>query len=426
MNSQAFDIFPLERFQGSDATIRRPREIACFSYDDEHRFHLDDSSLRYYYPPDLPADLSRGFDTFQQLDDSGDEHLDALLETIMAHEKSTGSKCEADVITWRGMMTKIMTAPFDIMNGFEMNVTNFQGTIFIEENNAYKNEQKRAQRNQRMPPGMPSQDMMSFWGYKFETLSVLSKPWDPTPREEIEGRADQIVNNKAQYCSVVRTGIGKAKMIIGGEVDAVWDCKPERKEDPINWVELKTSAEIRNDRDMLKYERKLLKFWAQSFLLGVPKIIVGFRNQDGILQRLEELETHAIPGKVKRVGKGTWDGNICINFTAGFLEWLKMKVQGQGLWRIRKREKSPVIELFKVEEGGHGDIISPAFMAWQRGTVQRHAPRDMRIEEDRLAYLLLNGLEAYYRKTIRRFRRMGNICVDMFLQRTWPDLFGPS
>lgn len=50
----------------------------------------------------------------------------------------------------------------------------------------------------------------------------------------------------------------------------------------------------------------------------------------------------------------------------------------------------------------------------------------MRIEEDCLAYLLLNGLEAYYRKMIRRFRRMGNICVDMFLQRTWPDLFGPS
>ena len=44
-----------------------------------------------------------------------------------------------------------------------------------------------------------------------------------------------------------------------------------------------------NDKDMLKYERKLLKFWIQSFLLGVPKIIVGFRSQNGILQRLEEL-----------------------------------------------------------------------------------------------------------------------------------------
>ena len=100
---------------------------------------------------------------------------------------------------------------------------------------------------------------------------------------------------------------------------AVWDVKPDNKDDPINWVELKTSAEIFNDRDMLKFERKLLKFWAQSFLLGVPKIIVGFRSKNGMLQRLEELETKDIPGKVKRKGRGTWDGNICINFTAEFL-----------------------------------------------------------------------------------------------------------
>lgn len=83
------------------------QEIACFSYDDEHKFHLDESSLRYYYPPRLPADLNKGFDTFEKLNDSGDEHLDALLETIVALEKKTGSKCEADIITWRGMMTKV-------------------------------------------------------------------------------------------------------------------------------------------------------------------------------------------------------------------------------------------------------------------------------------------------------------------------------
>jgi len=83
---------------------------------------------------------------------------------------------------------------------------------------------------------------------------------------------------------------------------------------------LKTSAEIESDRDMFKYERKLLKFWIQSFLLGVPKIIVGFRSKNGILQRLEELETKSLPGLVKRQGKGTWDGNLCTNFTASFLE----------------------------------------------------------------------------------------------------------
>lgn len=101
---------------------------------------------------------------------------------------------------------------------------------------------------------------------------------------------------------------------------SVWDCKPERKEDPIHWVELKTSAEIRNERDMFKYERKLLKFWAQSFLLGVPTIIVGFRDQQGIVHRVEEVDTASIPTKVKKVGKASWDGNICINFAGAFLD----------------------------------------------------------------------------------------------------------
>ena len=160
---------------------------------------------------------------------------------------------------------------------------------------------------------------MSYWGYKFETLSLIPDQWDPTSRDFIESREDMIVNNYAQYCSVVKTGIGKAKMVLGGEVDAVWDCKPVNKDQPINWVELKTFAEITNDRDILKYERKLLKFWIQSFLLGVPKIIVGFRSKMGILQRVEELETKDIPGMVKRGGKGTWDGNLCINFTASLL-----------------------------------------------------------------------------------------------------------
>lgn len=143
------------------------------------------------------------------------------------------------------------------------------------------------------------------------------------------------MNNHAQYCSIVKTGIGKTVMILGGEVDAgmnvflfqsyntnsrsVWDSKPE-DDSPINWVELKTSADIRNDRDMVTFERKLMKFWIQSFLLGVPKIIVGFRTQDGILKRVEEMDTASIPGTVKRRGKGTWDGNMCINFTAAFLE----------------------------------------------------------------------------------------------------------
>ena len=149
---------------------------------------------------------------------------------------------------------------------------------------------------------------------------MIPDQWHQTSRDYIEARENMVVNNYAQYCSVVTTGIGKAKLIIGGEVDGVWDCKPSNTDALINWIELKTTAEIENERDMLRYERKLLKFWVQSFLLGVPRIIVGYRSKKGILQRVEELETKSIPSFVKRQGKATWDGNLCINFTANFLD----------------------------------------------------------------------------------------------------------
>lgn len=57
-------------------------------------------------------------------------------------------------------------------------------------------------------------------GYKFETLSLLNKPWDQVSRETIAAREGKVVNNGSQYCSVVRTGIGGNKLVIGGEVDA--------------------------------------------------------------------------------------------------------------------------------------------------------------------------------------------------------------
>ena len=63
-------------------------------------------------------------------------------------------------------------------------------------------------------------------GYKFETLSTLPAPWAETSREFIESRDTRVVNNEAQYCTVVRTGIGRTTLCLGGEVDASKFCPP--------------------------------------------------------------------------------------------------------------------------------------------------------------------------------------------------------
>ena len=138
--------------------------------------------------------------------------------------------------------------------------------------------------------------------------------------------------------------------------------KPSNPTEPIPWVELKTSREPgTQQRQQQTFERKLCRFWAQSFLLGVPTIIVGFRDDNGYLTRITEMETQRIPGQVARTG-GTWNGNVCITMTDAFLEFLKQTIMGKdGVWRIQRQKGDRSIHVEQVEATGTGDVVSAAF-----------------------------------------------------------------
>lgn len=109
--ASTFPIHPVNRFAGESEPVKRPKEFACFSYDKDHQFRPDDSSLKWYYPPPLGVDLSNGFESFVKHDDSVDEHLDSLLKTIASYEKDTEKPIDAHIVTWRGMLTKVSMEP---------------------------------------------------------------------------------------------------------------------------------------------------------------------------------------------------------------------------------------------------------------------------------------------------------------------------
>ena len=104
-----FFIQPLNRFQGASASIKRPREVAHFSYDDNHEYRDDDSSINYYVPPPMGSDLKEGFNTFKHYEEKEDPHLDSLLKALVHKEgkDAMAPKIKADFVTWRGMMTKV-------------------------------------------------------------------------------------------------------------------------------------------------------------------------------------------------------------------------------------------------------------------------------------------------------------------------------
>lgn len=74
-----------------------------------------------------------------------------------------------------------------------------------------------------------------------------------------------------------------------------------------------------------------MKFYFQSFLLGVPEIVVGFRSPRGEIQTLQSFKTLEIPRLIR--GKpNAWDPSACLAWGDTFLTqvrgWMKNLVAG--------------------------------------------------------------------------------------------------
>lgn len=165
-----FPIEPINRFERQSGT-RQPVELTSFSFDAHRQLHHDDSSIAYYWPiTERNISLSTGFDSLISRDESINEHIDALLSSLVQYELDNGtSKTTVDIITWRGMITKFLTLPYARGDGFEMNVTRHGDTIFIEE---YTTPRSRLDKQQRESDSR--QRLMSYWGIDHQILFKTS------------------------------------------------------------------------------------------------------------------------------------------------------------------------------------------------------------------------------------------------------------
>ena len=137
--------------------------------------------------------------------------------------------------------------------------------------------------------------------------------------------SNTVVNTNEEFCSVVRTRLNENSIICGAEVDCC--IKGDKSNPPSNYVELKTTRIMLNYRQQENFGRyKLLKFWAQSFLAGIPKIVVGMRDDNGIVRGLTSYKTTSIPGICNKQYTKKWDANIALNFLDAILNWLKRVV----------------------------------------------------------------------------------------------------
>ena len=89
---------------GESVAFQYPSQLIAFSYTPDRVLEFNNSALRYYVDPPRNADLSYAYDKWiKRPEERG--RLDGLL-TALLREEATLDRKKADVVSWRGVMTK--------------------------------------------------------------------------------------------------------------------------------------------------------------------------------------------------------------------------------------------------------------------------------------------------------------------------------
>jgi RAT1-interacting protein len=281
----------------------QPKEFQYFSFDSaRQQIMRSRASLGVLIHPKLPLDLNAGYPTDYIMRDPKPERLQPLLKALESETLDLKG-----FITWRGIMTKIITTPYFPEERWELGATLKGSTIYLEE---HESEEKQASKF----GGDAKQKLFSYYGYKAETLL--------TSRND---ESDAVTDTNVQFCSVYKTKLAGHSLILGAEVDCILK-KPEKEEDITkHYCEIKTNMILGNDRQKSNFVRfKGLKVWAQSFLAGVRSILFAFRDHKGLIQEVKMYQTAEFP-RMARASKA-WDPNCCLTFGAKVLDFIAANV----------------------------------------------------------------------------------------------------
>ena len=251
---------------------------------------IDKRIQKEYAKAPLNADLIEGFDDYIEPKQDKDHPapLDPILNSLEA-KNYTGSY---DILSFRNNFNKILATPYNAQNPWTMHAYK------TKKNQILLDVQLDSSTNSR--PTSEYQSQCCYAGRHYETLSTTSLSDNPS----VEG------NEQEEYCGVFAWKLEDVRLILAAEID----CEKNGK-----FVELKTFRELKTSKDQYVFERfKLMNFWIQSYLVGVPYIQCGFRTRQFELIKQQMFETNQLP----HYGKKHWNPQTCLHFAHRFVQWL--------------------------------------------------------------------------------------------------------
>lgn len=302
-------------------------------------------------------DLSRDYNKFSHINWCAcpNVKLDEMLDWVLKNKEklqATNDQCKkaigVDFVTYRGVLTKLLVTPF-VRDNWLIGVTKFKGSYYLcpfydqSESQDYKG---------------TANNMFSFGGYRFEHYITRDRAQTSSPYPQTE----PFCEDRLEYSAVIKTSLKsynpekqKFSLLYAAEVDCL-DVNKSSDELMSSFVEIKTTREmnhVNQQRNFAKF--KLIKWWAQSYLVGINHIICGYKNEDHLVTQIERMNVDEIPVKCSQ----HWNRKQCFNFLSQFLQHVRSTIVDDDPNKVYlfSREPFQPIRCYDLEQSGHFQIL---------------------------------------------------------------------
>ncbi|KAL4138637.1 hypothetical protein PRIC2_002142 [Phytophthora ramorum] len=317
-------------------SLSKPQEVAYFSKyaDDDVRFGR--SNLLGYKQAEVGAKLLDGFEEYTPKDEmnppSPPAPIGPLLAALEHFQGEERTREQPHFVTYRNNLNKIMGTPYNSKNDWTFDVEKRGGCVYLDVRRTQQDIESNRNPHENQRRG-------AFAGRRFEIYSTYPKPSEST--DDGKGDNQRKVNEDEEFCSISAMTLGDKRVVVAAEIDC-YDDKGAVREGGREYIELKTFRLLQREKDQFVFERfKLLAFWIQSFLVGTPKIVCAFRNDEFEVRKLQSFRVTEIPNFCRK----HWSPVVCLNFTKALLDWIYEHAEDGRVYRITYIPRRHVVDM---------------------------------------------------------------------------------
>ncbi|XP_076279190.1 decapping and exoribonuclease protein-like isoform X2 [Lasioglossum baleicum] len=350
---------------GPTDQFTKPQIVGSYSIQGDRSYCSDLSQLKYYKEPE---------NVYFNLDDNPpanvqieNEKLDFLLRwmsdnfdqiKVQHSDNATKRWLEPEIVCYRGLLTTLFSTPYDT-EGWIVCASKFRGTIYLC---GFDSDAKKL----RISRETSYQKKCCSWGHKFEEYMLADSPFE---------NPDLSIPPNGELCCMFKSMFGGTTFLYGAEIDGIRSSHritDTRIGKDVELIELKTiSMRAITRHGHIKYNRAntILKWWLQSYLVGIPRIVCGCRNDNGIVTEIREYKLARLADDFKHC----WNFEACSSFLTGFLKRIKATVVRNYNECIYKFTYHPERKTIEVDELKPSPYLEYTFLhSWYIDAAKRH------------------------------------------------------